>query len=150
MSVATLFLLIRIYGMAGSGKTRLAESLCGDHSFENCTKYSWTVYDTPGYGTLQHPTIFNVTNLFEPLDFAIIVIGPRVYTQDVEAFNHFKRENITTFIVRSKCDVFPCDGSDLLKMGMVYFPGSVVFDQPNSRVLEFMVDFIQRYNTIQV
>lgn len=165
MYLATVLLVVRIYGMAGSGKSTLVNRLCPDRNvvvsnqgegtlisnkLENCTKYGWIVYDAPGYGTPTFPTIHNVSTRWEPLDFAIIVIGPRVYTQDVEAFEHFKQENITTLVVRSRCDVFSCDSFSLMKTTMVYFPGSIVFPQPDQEVFEGMINFIQQYNSIKV
>ena len=152
---------VHVYGMAGTGKSTLVSILCaGDftavshqgegtfnpHVHTNCTSYNWVVVDIPGYGIPRRSSVHSVTIPYDDETITILAIGPRVYTQDVDAFK-FLILNTPVIVVRTRCDIFPCDQFALYKTLMAYFGGSMIFgvskDQEHTKDVLNLIEFIQ-------
>lgn len=164
-SVSVAF-TVTINGMAGIGKSSVAQALCQEskpyisHSGEGTLSLqiyneciaNWTVIDTPGYGTRNFPNYVheygNIT-----IDLYILCIGNRVYTQDLHCFNSLPF-NSHVVILRTRCDIFPCITNQLMLLHRT-FPGANVFgistlkEHERFKELTNMVTFVEDSKILQ-
>ncbi len=159
LSLAACTKTIHVYDMAGSGKSSLVLALCPSAnvvishqnegtlkpvSFSNCTIHGWTIVDMPGYGTPRHH--INDITPFDNVSRVLLVVSQRIYQADVDFYGHFKRTTtsfVPVTVVRSRCDIFPCDELQLMFMATKYLPGTAIFGA--SAVTRHGLDTIIRY-----
>ena len=135
---------VTLYGASGVGKSAIVRALCnvtgnGDaiaaisHQddgtlektcYHGCTAHNITVCDTVGYGTRYRPRLDHVDTTS---NISILCVGHRVYTFDEEAYAMIRRHTHCNIVLRTRCDVFPCNSLALKYTRVKYFPHSVIY-----------------------